>query len=52
MTGWGGFELAFAAFLGTHLVSTRPPSSEFVITNMRRRDWLLVYAVVPFAVTA
>ena len=52
MTRWGGFALAFAAFLGTHFVPTRPPIRERLITTMGRRAWFSVYGIVSLAVTA
>ena len=52
MTGWGGFALAFAAFLGTHFVPTRPPIRERLIAIFGRRAWFSVYGIVSLAVTA
>ena len=52
MTGWGGFALAFAAFLGTHFVPTRPPIRERLITTFGRRAWFSAYGIVSLAVTA
>ena len=52
MTGWGGFTLAFAAFLGTHFVPTRPPIRERLVALLGRRAWFSVYGIVSLAVTA
>jgi uncharacterized membrane protein len=52
MTGWTGFALAYAAFLGTHFVPTRPPVRERLIAALGRRAWFSAYGLVSLAVTA
>lgn len=52
MTGWAGFALALAAFLGTHFVPTRPAIRARLIEALGRRAWFGVYGLISFAVTA
>ncbi|HVG47645.1 MAG TPA: NnrU family protein [Rubellimicrobium sp.] len=52
MTGWPGFALALAAFLGTHFVPTRPAIRSRLIGAMERRAWFSTYGIVSLLVTA
>ena len=52
MTGWAGFALALAAFLGTHFVPTRPAIRARLIDALGRRAWFSIYGTVSLLVTA
>ena len=52
MTGWTGFALALAAFLGTHFVPTRPAIRSRLIQALGRRAWFSIYGIVSLLVTA
>ena len=52
MSGWGGYALAWAAFLLTHFVPTRPRLRGRLIAALGRRAWFSLYGLVSLAVTA
>ena len=52
MTGWPGFALALAAFLGTHFVPTRPAIRSRLVEALGRRTWFSIYGTVSLLVTA
>jgi uncharacterized membrane protein len=47
-----GFALAFAGFLLTHFVPTRPRIRERLIGALGRRAWFSIYGLISLAVTA
>ncbi len=52
MSGWGGYALAWAAFLATHFVPARPALRERLVAALGRRPWFSLYGLVSLAVTA